>query len=582
MRALRGAATGVVIALFAAPAAHAQDARDVLPLVATAIETIRDQTAAAVAPAAEQVRATLPRRVLLRGTVVTMDDARRVIERGRVLVAGSQVVAVWQDDHVPAGVTLDGVPVVDGDYVLPGLINLHDHPTYDTLPLWQPPQRYSDRYQWNGPDGPLSYRRLVANPRNALASTDALGLDSQIVKYAELRAALSGTTATQGAGPDPATDGLLVRNVDQANFGRDRVESRVTSVDDPGFAEHGAPPLAERMRSGQVDAWLVHLAEGVRDGDLPPGAPRSPRAEFDTVRRLGLLADPLVVLHGTGLERADFAAMAAAGADLVWSPLSNLLLYGTTTHVDEALAEGVNVALGTDWTPSGSGTLLGELKQAELVLERQPYTAAMPAEQRDRLLVEMVTRNPARALHWQAETGSIAAGKAADLLVLDRPARFPTGGAPATPYRALIDATERDVRLTMVGGDPVAGDVDVLGALKPADNDVVASAHGTRKAVDITRLGVPEGLEHTGRLRNEIRAVQARLGAPSWLRRHWDRGRWLLDSDAAFGAYLAGRFPAPGGAVNLGAMPAPPLFTEDDEALLGSAAGRAVAERWYD
>ena len=49
------------------------------------------------------------------------------------------------------------------------------------------------------------------------------------------------------------------------------------------------------------------------------------------------------------------------GAKLIWSPLSNLLLYGKTTNVYEALAEGVLVSLGTDWNPSGSRNLLGEL-----------------------------------------------------------------------------------------------------------------------------------------------------------------------------------------------------------------------------
>ena len=48
------------------------------------------------------------------------------------------------------------------------------------------------------------------------------------------------------------------------------------------------------------------------------------------------------------------------GAKLVWSPLSNLLLYGKTTAVYDALAAGVLVSLGTDWTPSGSANLLAE------------------------------------------------------------------------------------------------------------------------------------------------------------------------------------------------------------------------------
>ena len=131
------------------------------------------------------------------------------------------------------------------------------------------------------------------------------------------------------------------------------------------------------MADGQVDAWMVHLAEGVRTGTGGRADPVSSRAEFATLSAKGLLTDMTVIIHGTGLERSDFAAMRAAptirtdgvgdgrGAKLVWSPLSNLLLYGETTDVYDAIAEEVLVSLGTDWTPSGSRTLLQELKIAD-------------------------------------------------------------------------------------------------------------------------------------------------------------------------------------------------------------------------
>src|SRR5262249_6746502 len=138
--------------------------------------------------------------------------------------------------------------------------------------------------------------------------------------------------------------------------------------------------LLAGMSNGQGDAWLVHLAEGVRDGDRRPRDVVSSRAEVDVLEAKGLLTDMTVIVHGTRPQRADLAAMRAAptirldgigdgrGAKLVWSPLSNLLLYGNTTNVYEALAEGVLVSLGTDWTPSGSRTLLEELKIADVAL----------------------------------------------------------------------------------------------------------------------------------------------------------------------------------------------------------------------
>ena len=70
--------------------------------------------------------------------------------------------------------------------------------------------------------------------------------------------------------------------------------------------------------------------------------------------------------RSVALERRDFDVLAEAGAAMVWSPLSNLLLYGKTANVAAAKAAGVRIALGPDWSPSGSKNVLGELKVAHL------------------------------------------------------------------------------------------------------------------------------------------------------------------------------------------------------------------------
>jgi hypothetical protein len=60
------------------------------------------------------------------------------------------------------------------------------------------------------------------------------------------------------------------------------------------------------MRDGLVDAWLVHLAEVVRDDDRPPDDPFSSRGEFVRLQGLGLLTGMTVIIHGTALEHDDF------------------------------------------------------------------------------------------------------------------------------------------------------------------------------------------------------------------------------------------------------------------------------------
>ena len=90
------------------------------------------------------VSATAPA-ILLEGTIVTMNAAREVIQHGYVLVRDGRIAAVWTGAHPPHSVDLSGavhVPLGPRAYIYPGLINLHDHPFYGVLPLWQPPSSH--------------------------------------------------------------------------------------------------------------------------------------------------------------------------------------------------------------------------------------------------------------------------------------------------------------------------------------------------------------------------------------------------------------------------------------------------------
>ena len=497
-----------------------------------------------LAPVHASAQGHVPPGILLRGTVVTMDTAHTVVTDGNVLIRQGRIAAIWAGPRTPNRVDVQNVRTVsagpDG-LIFPGLINLHDHPDRGMLPLWLPPashvqaddgrplgtEPYANRSQW-GKDSPDEFVRLVRGPYTDLS--DQQGLRNDAIKYTEARAALAGVTAIQGA----ETQALPIRNVDDENFGRDRVEDWVPNVNEMTADE--AALIRVSMDLGVLDAWLVHLAEGVRDGSRRRGDEVSSRHEFDVIKQHRLLTDATVVVHGTGLEREDFAEMRAVGrgvtadglgAKLVWSPLSNLLLYGVTTEVYDALAEDVTVSLGTDWSPSGSNTLLDELKVADIALRdqralgdaRSTVPALADEALLDRTLVDMVTRNPALTLRWP-EVGTIATGKVADLLLLRRPALTPTGGMPDTPYRSLIDATSRDVALVLVGGDPIAGDVGKMAQLRGNDFDIAKSATmPAGKAVDVTPPNGGDSLAVlTKRLKDALLALCGANREPMQLR----------------------------------------------------------------
>ena len=113
--------------------------------------------------------------------------------------------------------------------------------------------------------------------------------------------------------------------------------------------------------------------------------------------------------------------------------------YGIPTAAGAASREeGVTVTLGSDWSPTGSKNLLRELQVARVVADVRGMAVS------DRELVDMVTRNPARALRWDDTLGSLEPGRRADLLVVS--------GKRGDPYRRLLQASERSVVLVAVNG----------------------------------------------------------------------------------------------------------------------------------
>jgi imidazolonepropionase-like amidohydrolase len=315
------------------------------------------------------------------------------------------------------------IPVVETDrgLILPGLIDLHGHPEYNIFPAWEPPKSYQNRYEWRRREP--AYQVLVAGPMSYLQRVSQLG--PQCARFAEIRALIGGVTAIQGASKSyPDRDEALVRNVDLPVFGRHRARS---FVDFLGNSDVGR--VLTEIQAGQVDRVYVHLAEGTDQASSD---------EFDQLCALNLLGPWTVIIHGTALTSAQLGAAHDAGARLVWSPQSNLRLYRTTTRASEAFNLGMDVGLGADWLPSGSRSLLDELRVARRVLHAQGLNIA------PRTLVEMMTSTAARIAGID-ELGVLKPGAPADLCVIDRRHLDPDESV------ALSDPSA--VSLVAIGGD---------------------------------------------------------------------------------------------------------------------------------
>ena len=370
----------------------------------------------------------------LRGTLVMPDG---IVENGTVLIRQGKIVAAGAKVKLPAKATA----IDTHSIIAPGLIDLHNHLTYNIFPRWHPIQEFGNRYDWQ--QKPI-YQTLLESPHDAMV-TD--GLECEMERYAEVKALSQGETAAVGSLAEACSAGL-VHNLDSED------EWRVAyNVFPLQMSESDLAPIRQRLANHQLNAFLIHLSEGGRQD-------ASAAREFTMLKGRGLLVPGVALIHGVALQPENFTEMAAHGVSLIWSPRSNLELYGSTADVAAAKAAGVKIALAPDWSPTGSDGLLAELKYAAAWNDTQtphPFT--------DRELVAMATSIPAALIGASDRLGALEAGRDADLLVL----RPETDGPKHDAYWTLTHATAAQVMLVTVDGEALYGDPDLL--------DKFASAH---------------------------------------------------------------------------------------------------------
>ncbi len=355
----------------------------------------------------------------LKGCILTPDDA---IENGFVEILADRIVRVGT--AAPAA----GTPTIETEgVILPGLIDLHGHPEFNIFAAWEPPKLYANRGRWRDSK---EYAALVRGPMNKLK--EVAGIGPVLTRYAESRALVGGVTAIQGGSARYANkEESLVRNVDLRIFGAHKARA-IIDLDDRQRDRY--PQLRKQIDDGEVAALYVHLAEGVDD---------TSRRELAKLEGYNLLTAATVLIHGTALTPDQLGDVKDAGAKLVWSPQSNLRLYGQTTNVAEAIKLGIPLGLGADWLPSGSPSLLAELKIARRTL------ALQGAPDDPKRLVRMVTSTAAMIAGLSDHLGTIAVDRPADLLVLER--------HYDDPWENVLAADPAWVDLVTIGGDLAYG-----------------------------------------------------------------------------------------------------------------------------
>ncbi|HZR23385.1 MAG TPA: amidohydrolase family protein [Vicinamibacterales bacterium] len=303
------------------------------------------------------------------------------------------------------------IDAADG-FVLPGLINAHDHLELNHYRRLKFAERYCNASEWIEDMRP----RLQTDP--AIREAQAKPLADRVFIGA-IKNILSGVTTVAHHNPFyRELRGLPLRVLRRYGW------AHSFYLQDGPAGARGEPGgnIRSAFEATPHDApFFVHLGEGVD---------AAAHDELRKLAQLGALVERTVLVHGVAIDRRGWRRVADAGASLVWCPASNNFLFGQT--IDFTRFVGGNVALGTDSRLTGSRDLLEELRIA--------YESSMIERAN---LLPMVTTTAANVIR-QPQLGRLQVGGPADLILVPRVGH--------DPIDAVLATSRRDLDLVVLAG----------------------------------------------------------------------------------------------------------------------------------
>ena len=366
------------------------------------------------------------------GTILTVNDRFDIIADGLICIAADRIAHIAPK---PSGRPLpDATRIIDarGGIVLPGLVNTHTHLPMtlfrglaDDLPLkrWLEEHIFPAEAAHMTPEN-VRIGTLLACAEMALSGTTTCCDGYFHEDHAARAVADSGLRAVLGQGvvdfpaPGVADPGDALAAVERfVDRWRDRTPLVRPSVfcHSPYTCSAKTLTAAKRVADANGLLFQIHVSETRAENEAIRRRHRtSPVGYLD---RLGLVGPNSLLVHCVWIDDSDMALIADRKAAVSHNAESNMKLGAGIAPLTRLHAAGVTVGLGTDGCASNNNLDLFQTMDITAKLHKVRDMDSTAADART--VLQMATRDGARALGMEAEIGSLEVGKKADLIIVD-------------------------------------------------------------------------------------------------------------------------------------------------------------------
>ncbi|MCG6871835.1 MAG: TRZ/ATZ family hydrolase [Gammaproteobacteria bacterium] len=386
--------------------------------------------------------------------IVPVVPAHTCLENAALAVADGRILALGPAGEIARAFEAAEIRRFENGLLIPGLVNTHTHAAMtvmrglaDDLPLqaWLSGHIWPAEGHHAGPEmirdgvqlaiaemqrgGTTCFNDMYFFPDEVARTSQQLGMRATVGMIL-----IEFETAWAKHADEYIAKGLAVHD-----------ETRHLSLVRTAFAPHAPYTVSdgplERIRVLADELQIpVHMHLHETAHEVEESIAKFGVRPLERIERLGLLGPRLVAVHMTQLLNSEIEAIAGNGVSVVHCPESNLKLASGLCPLADLDAAGANLALGTDGAASNNDLdMLGEMRSAALLAKGVARDATvLPAHR----VLEMATLGGARALGWDDEIGSLEAGKAADLVLVDLDA--PETQPVYDPVSQLVYAAGRE------------------------------------------------------------------------------------------------------------------------------------------
>ena len=406
--------------------------------------------------------------LLTNAIVLTMDGKLNQYDPGTVAVEGDVIVAVGPEAEIKKEYSANETIDCNGKVLMPGLINAHTHVPMTLLrgladdlrlDVWLMGYMLPVEREFVSPEfvrlGTLlacaeQIRSGVTTFNDMYFFEDAI---AQATADAGMRA-VCGQSVMKYPAPDATSF-----EVSLAMAREFIMKWKGHPLIVPAVAPH-APysTTPEILRScadlaREFDVPLhIHISETAFEVETMRKEQGMPVVPY--VKKQGLLEAKVIAAHCVHIDFGEMKTLKHVNAGIAHNPSSNLKLASGFAPVQKMLEIGLNVGIGTDGPASNNDLdMFEEVRLASFVAKASSNDpTVVPAA----TALLMATRMGAQALHIGHLTGSLEAGKRADLILVDtspvhNSPRFRRD--PHNAYAQLVFASKStDVTDVMVNG----------------------------------------------------------------------------------------------------------------------------------